>query len=193
MRTLIIILIIWTLISCSRKSDNEDRSTTTPEASEINSNPETTILNFLKWYKDNGINLANDLVDGNSGGKWDSTKFYSVNFPATEKYLKTLTETGMLSNKYADKWRDYFIKCDQHFKEQPANDGPPEGFDYDFILFSQEDPGLSELHKIKFDVLNKDTNSALILIKFPSDYQYKYHLSKFGQQWKIDDIEPTLK
>ncbi len=192
MRASIIILIIWIFFSCSRTEDNVKSETTTPVTSEIESSPETTILNFLKWYKHNGINLANDLVN-NSGGTWDSTKFYSVNFPATEKYLKTLTDTRMVSNKYTNKWRDYFKKCDQHFKDQPANDGPPEGFEYDFILFSQEDPGLNELDKTMFEVIKKDANSAQILIHFPSDYHYKYHLSKLGQNWTIDDIEPVFK
>lgn len=193
MRTSIIILIIWTFFSCSRTADNINSETNTPVTSEAETSPETTILNFLKWYKDNGTNLAIDLVSGNSGGEWDSTKFYAVNFPATEKYLKTLTETGMLSNKYADKWRDYFKKCDKQFKDQPQNDGPPEGFEYDFVLFSQEDPGLSELDKIKFDVLKKDANLAQIQVNFPSDYHYNYHLSKRGQHWTIDNIEPVFK
>jgi hypothetical protein len=102
--------------SCSRTEDNINSGTTTLLTTEIESSPETTILNFFKWYKDNGINLVNDLVLNNSGGTWDSTKFYAVSFPATEKYLKTPTEKGMVSNKYVDKWRDYFKKCDQHFK-----------------------------------------------------------------------------
>jgi hypothetical protein len=78
-------------------------------------------------------------------------------------------------------------------KDQPANERPPEGFEYDFILFSQEDAGLSELDKTKFEVTKKDANSAQILINFPSEYHYKYHLSKLGQHWTIDNIEPVFK
>lgn len=155
--------------------------------------PEETVLSFLNWYKDNGKNLANDLVLYSSGENWDSTKFYAVNFPATETYLKTLTSTALVSNKYADKWRSYFKKCDQHFKDHPQNEGPPEGFEYDFIVFSQEDPGLDELLKAKLDVLEENEIGAQILITFPSDYNYKYYLSKDGQNWVIDDIERLTK
>lgn len=194
MKTKFLTLIFLACLSCSRTDEGQTSSPTESVAnSDTTPAPDQTVLNFLNWYKNNGRNLANNLVLNSSGENWDSTKFYAVNFPATETYLKILTSTNMLSGKYADKWRDYFKKCDQNFKANPQNDGPPEGFEYDFIVFSQEDPGLDDLSKAKFEVTERSNTQSHVLVKFPSDYQYKYWLSKDGQFWKIDDIEPLHK
>lgn len=179
MRTFFLIVIVFTLSNCTQK--------------DTTLKPENTVLSFLKWYKDNGQGIANDLVLNIGIKDRDSTKFYAVNFPATENYLNTLKKTSMISDKYAKKWREYFRKCDQNFKYNPTNEGPPVGFDYDFITFSQEDPGLNALDKAKLTLIKSDEISSTVLIQFPSTYQYKYHLTKLGQHWQIDNIENVVK
>ncbi len=194
MRVLFLIVVIFTFLSCSPSKD-KNTSTTFNKliSSDTTSTPENTILTFLKWYKENGSGLTNKIVFKNKANSIDSTKFYAVNFPATENYLKILKETGMISEKYVDKWREYFRKCDQNFKDNPTNEGPPKSFDYDFITFSQEDPGLGELDKAKLIIMEKDEKLAIVLIRFPSTYQYKYHLTKQGKRWLIDCIENVAK
>lgn len=194
MRTLLLITFLLTFWSCSQTPDQKKSELTSPvSSSDSTFSPEGTVLAFLKWYKDNGSGLGNDLVLNNGNKKWDSTKFYAVNFPATETYLAKLAETGMISSKYVDKWRAYFKEADRNFKRNPSNEGPPERFDYDFITFSQEDPGLDALEKTKFTVTYSDKNSAIVSIYFPSTYQYKYHLTKYGQNWQIDEIQNVTK
>ena len=194
MRVLVLIVIVFTFSYCAQTEDNNASTTINKLISaDTTSTPENTVLAFLKWHKDNGSGLSNDLVLNNSTKERDSTKFYAVNFQATENYLKKLKETSMISDKYVNKWREYFRKCDQHFKNNPTNEGPPTGFDYEFITFSQEDPGLSVLEKAKLSVIERDKNSSIVLIQFPSTYQYKYYLTKQGAHWQIDDIENIAK
>lgn len=181
------------IFACSRPSCEVNSETNKDALSKVESSPETAIFNFLRWYDVHRYHLMDDLVLYNSSETRDASKFYAVNFAAAEKYLNTLTETKMVSTKYANKWRDYFKKCEQHFKEHPSNEGPPEGFDYDFILFSQEDPGLNELNKTKMELVKREGNSVQLLIHFPSDYHYKYQLSLEDKHWLIDDIEPVYK
>lgn len=187
------LFLVSLFIACSRPSGEVNSETSNDSLSKVVSSPESAIFNFLKWYDVHRYNLMDDLVLYNSSETRDASKFYAVNFVATEKYLTTLTETKMVSTKYADKWRDYFKKCEQHFKEHPSNEGPPEGFDYDFILFSQEDPGLKELNKAITELVKREGNSVQIVLHFPSDFHYKYQLSLVGNQWIIDDIEPVYK
>jgi hypothetical protein len=186
MRGIIFILFIGMLVACTRNQNQETAAAETFMETELS--PEGTVVNFLKWYRDNDTSLANDLVLNNGEGR-DTSKNYAVNFPATEKYLQTLKSTGMISVSYIDKWRYYFKSCELHFIQQPSKEGPPPGFDYDFILQSQEDPGLDELDKVKFELLDKELNSEQVIIKFPSGYQYKYFLSRSDRHWLIDDIE----
>jgi hypothetical protein len=193
MRRSSILFLFSLFFACSRPTGKVNSETSNDIVSGVEASPESTIFNFLKWYDVHRYNLLDDLVLYNSSETRDTSKFYAVNFTATEKYLATLTETKMVSTKYADKWREYFKKCEQHFKEHPSNEGPPEGFDYDFILFSQEDPGLKELNKTKMELVKKEGNSVQLLIHFPSNYHYKYQLSLDGKHWIIDDIEPVYK
>lgn len=189
MKPIFPIIIVSILFACSQTTTEQpvaDTSTSVSPDSTIT--PQQTVMNFLNWYKVGHPDLNANLVLNNGDGR-DTTKFYRVDFAATEKYLRALTGTGMVSEKYADKWRAYFKKCDQDFIASPSNEGPPNGFDYDFVLFSQEDPGLDELQQTTLTVTNKDDNSATVLIQFPSTYHYKYSLSKNGPGWQIDEIE----
>jgi hypothetical protein len=194
MKTLLLGTVLLAFWSCTHAPDQ----TKSVLASQVNlsdpaSSPESTVSAFLTWYKANGSGLGDDFVLNNGNNEMDSTKFYAVNFPATETYLAKLSATGMISDNYVDKWRMYFKKADQNFKSHPENEGPPEGFDYDFITFSQEDPGLNELEKTKLTVTYKGSNSATVLISFPSAYEYNYLLTKHEQHWQIDEIQSITK
>ncbi len=97
--------------------------------------PETVVYKFFKWYFDNKINEM-ELTNWND----PNMKFYRVNFTATENYLKKIQTTGFASKAYIDHWRTYFKKCDEAFLKEKQNDGPPMGFEFDFVTNSQEKP-----------------------------------------------------
>ena len=152
---------------------------------------DSTVVKFLIWYRSNGLKLNHNMVLNNGDNIDNTVKNYRVDFPATELYIKELMRSGLLSEKFANNRRAYFKKCDDHFISHPNNEGPPEGFDHDLITFSQEDPGLNELHKMQIKILKSDDKTAQVGISFPhTGYHYIYHLSKDGDNWLIDDIQP---
>jgi hypothetical protein len=177
MRLAILVLTTTLLISCSTRDNSNE------------SGPDQVVKDFLTWYRDKGLHLADSMVLNCTGPEWDSTKFYAVNFPVSERYLEAFTRTGMISTKYTDKWRKYFLDADKNFKENPANDGVPDNFDYDFVLCGQDDPGIDELDKTKFEVLQIDEDRSIVLVTFPTTNKYKYYLSLTGGKWLIDDLE----
>jgi hypothetical protein len=129
------------------------------------------------------VNNANEEV-------YDSTKFYSVNFEATEKYLRGLKESGYVSKEYLNYWRKYFKQAEEQFKANPQNDGPPEGFEYDFVLLSQDvDKDLANTNKAKV-VSNVIQNSkATVVLQMASGQKLRYFLSKQAHSWQIDKVE----
>jgi hypothetical protein len=155
-----------------------------------------TAIDFLKWYRDNRkrlikIQLVNN--EDNAGkDKYDTTKFYSVNFDSAEKYLKEFRQSGYVSDTYIDKWKQYFKKCDANFKKNPQNDGIPDGFDYDFVMLTQEfQEQLSNINKIKLTVNtdNIDKDKAIVEMQLYSFGRLTFSLTKYDGRWKIDDIK----
>ncbi len=191
-RTIFTFVIIGMFAACTSPEKESPKNQEKNAISQNeNASPENTVLNFLNWYKQNSQNLSFNLVFNNGDHKGGPTKFYSVDFPATEIYLTQLLESGFLSSKYAESQRAYFRKCDQKFKELPTDEGPPEGFDQDLVMFAQEDPGLNDLRKAQIKITKSDKASAVIALSFPeSNYHYIYEMSKIGPKWLIDDIEP---
>lgn len=108
-------------------------STATPDTS---SAPAQTVRRFVKWYVRNTESLPGDFLL-NADGQ-DSTKFYAVNFPGTEQWLTAVQQSGTVSAAYLNEWRAYFRRYDDTLRLHPQNDGPPAGFDYDFLMLTQE-------------------------------------------------------
>lgn len=154
----------------------------------LDKQPAKTIIDFLKWYRINQ-DIQGGLVNNADGKTLDSTKFFSVNFEGTEKYLSQLKSTGFISEKYLDKWREYFKKCEDDFKKNRYNEPPIEGFDYDFIMLSQEfDEDLKNVEKSKIVSQSILNDNAIIKIYFPNGNKLIYKLTKHADKWIIDDI-----
>lgn len=168
--------ILFSLISCSDKKEETESNVEKPTA---------TVINFLTWYRDHMTTMINiGLVNQDMK---DSTEFYSVNFQETERYLTELKNSGFISDQYLNTWRNYFKKADEQFKITHQYDGPPEGFDFDLIMWAQ-DFDLSEIEKAKtLEELNGD--HATVTVEFPYQYKLQYSLSKQNDKWLIDDIK----
>ena len=153
--------------------------------------PSSTVIVFLKWYRTN-VKSINDinLVNNNGSATVDSTKSYSVDFSATEKYLAALKKSEFISDKYITKWREHFKQCDEDFKANPQFDGPPEAFDFDLVMCSQEyDEDLANIDKAKVIKQETENNSSDVIIEFPSTMKLEYHLSSNNGKWEIDGIQ----
>ena len=198
MRHYIIICILTILTACSSNKQDQKNTANSSDALvngqadnySLDEQPIKTIIDFLKCYRDNEGKVGGGWVNNSTNETYDSTKYYSVNFVATEKYLADLKATGFISDLYLEKWREYFKRCEQDFKANPSNDGPPEGFEYDFIMLSQEtEENLKHLEKTQVVECKITDNTAFINLHFINGDNMQYKLTKDNDKWLIDDIE----
>lgn len=147
--------------------------------------PLQTIKDFLNWYDVNYKEVNSfELVNQGEG------VFYSVNFYETEKFLASLKSSGFVSDKYLDVFRKQFEEAQKTFEKDPINEGPPPGFDYDIVLWTQE-PDL---------VIERGGNPTIIFSSIRDDeasialdvyMNLEFTLSKSNGKWMIDQILPT--
>lgn len=197
MRSLpIFTVIIFALtISCNEATTTSTESKIDNQApkSDFDSTRESAaatkvVYNFLSWYLTEADSIISPQMVNNFGGDYDSTKFYSVNFVETEKYLSKLQHTGYISQHYLDYWRNYFKEADETFKKNPENDGPPAYFDYDFVTLGQDVIDRKELQEAKAKVSFPDHSKALVLMPFNENNRMQYFLSNNNGKWQIDSI-----
>lgn len=150
--------------------------------------PSGAVIHFLKWYRKNHTDdLQRNLVN-NADANTDTTKPYSVNFKDTERYLSDLKSSGFLSEKFLNKWRNYFRECDDYFKQHPQYDGPPDGFNYDLILNTQDvEESLIAIDTIKIVELHISGNNATVEVDLLM--RVLFRLSQSDSKWLIDEIE----
>lgn len=120
----------------------------------VNNNPQITLIrNFLKWYQLNYIEINSiSLVDL----KEDSLAAqYEINLKNIERYLDIFKKSGYVSEVYINNMRDYFKKANENLLKTKQNDGPPEGFESDLVLFTQEPEDiLKHLNSIKIEQIS---------------------------------------
>ena len=147
------------------------------------------VKSFLTWYKNNYdriweigiINMAHDEPD----------QFYSVNIHECHKFINMFRESGYVSEIFLDDWLDYFTKYEQFYKDNAVNDGPPDGFDFDLILLTQEtDDALHTIpYKMKIEeVRYKDDDHSSVKVNLRS-ISLIFVLSKSGDgKWQLNGI-----
>lgn len=147
--------------------------------------PLQTVKDFLSWYGTN-YREANSFELVNQG---DSV-FYSVNFEETEKFLAYLKSSGFVSDAYLDVFRKKFAEAQINFDKDPINEGPPMGFDYDIVLWTQEPDLVIEKGKNPSVIFSsiRDGQASLALDVY---MKLQFELSKKNGSWKIDRIFPT--
>ena len=81
-----------------------------------------------------------------------------------------------------------FQKWRKNFKDNPQNEGPPEGFDYDLISGTQE-PELfySPSEYLKLAIIKVEKYK--VVIKTIDIWVHQFTMSKSSGKWKIDDIQ----
>ena len=151
-----------------------------------------TVKSFLKWYRDNEEKLYNfNTIKGGILEENEAPENYYVDFDAVEKEIRFMERSNLFSQKFLSDYKQNYVKGDEHFKKEPANDGPPFGFDYDYFFKTQEDyqSDLKNIESIKFTV--KKINDQQCFVEFHlknCGMTYQYTLSK-KDQWQIDSIE----
>jgi len=199
MKTKRSVLILFSLfiLSCGKTKNIESETTELSEKNidsvkvESNENESLTIKikEFINWYGKNQTKLSKiELVNNSHNEIIDTTKFYSVNFENTEKYLTEFKKSGLFSEKYIESQRKYFKDCESDFIAAPENDGPPSGFDYDIVMKSQDFEMEELIRDLKVKNLNVTEKTAKLTADFGIYYKLNFILSRENEVWKIDDI-----
>ncbi|WP_225309460.1 hypothetical protein [Larkinella humicola] len=140
------------------------------------------VVKLLNWYKNHIDSVSRIiLVDQKPG------KPYAVNFKNGEKYLAYLRSSHLLTNTFLNEWRIYFRQRQQGFQLTQQNEGPPTGFEYDFVLLSQEvDLQLESLNKLKITKVTVRKDRASVAFDLLASYECK--LVRTNGVWLINEI-----
>jgi hypothetical protein len=143
------------------------------------------VAGFFEWYKSNyrEINLHTLIYT-------DSPANFQVSLPACRAYLQQLKSSGYISDNYVTIWMQYFNSKAEYFITNHQSAGPPEGFDLDFVLHSQEpELVLKNLKMLTYTsrTMNQNTREVIVHTQW-DDWKYVVELKKINKKWHIDYI-----
>ncbi|MFI5452742.1 hypothetical protein ACHMWN_11360 [Pedobacter sp. UC225_61] len=145
--------------------------------------PEHTVRSFLFWYSKN-IQRLNQIQLVNQ--QQAPTKPYYVNKANVTLYLAELKKSGFLSTKFLNSIEHYISLCNTNLLNIKQTEGPPEGFDMDMVLLTQD-------YESNLKLLNKGTSIRLtknkVRFTFVSKDFLVFGLSQRKGKWFIDSIE----
>jgi hypothetical protein len=181
--SLLMILMIAMILSCSGQGNSNSTLA-----------PNQTVVSFLKWYNTHlkefqKIYFIKDPYNNSPA------KNYSIDFNSTEKYISKLKSSGFISDYYLDSFRKYFKKCEEGFKKNPQNDGPPSGLEADLIMWSNSDyeEELANMNKVKVVSEKIKGENATVKLKFIGDGERTYLLTKSNGKWLIKMTVDTIE
>lgn len=151
-----------------------------------------TVKTFMKWYKKNEDKIYSfNCIKGGTFSETDPVTNYYVDFDEVEKEMKFLESSELFTQEFLSAYQKRYIEGNEYFKKNPANDGPPFGFDYDYFFMTQDDyqSDLKNIDSIEFTV--KPINEQLCRVEFHlknCGMTYSYTLTK-SDKWKIDSIK----
>jgi len=148
------------------------------------------VVDFLNWYKDNynsANNESRDLVSYDTIN--NPPKPVTVNWPECDAWLKKIQESGFVSDKYIEQWRNYFQEQAKSLKAKPEYEGEIDGFGYDFVLFTNDvDWTLNSIKDLQIEkIKSNDQNQTLVTFYAPS-VRLTFYLSEYDGKWLIDNI-----
>ncbi|MBK7233067.1 MAG: hypothetical protein IPH93_12605 [Saprospiraceae bacterium] len=182
-----LLILLGVFVSCKSNSkaeptENLASDTTVPEMENDSTKMVRTVKEFLGWYKSN-YNKANDF-----GFTFqDPQGNYMVNLDECQKYLNFLKSSGHISEIYEKEWKKYFESKAQYLKENLQNEGPPEGFEFDLVLITQEpEIILNKIDALQYVVTNNEEGTTVVRIEGELGYDFEMNLE--NGIWKIDYI-----
>ena len=120
-----------------------------------------TVRRFLDWYTSHTDSLSTSRFVTDA----DSLTPYAVDFAGTDKWLQQVQRSQLVSSTYLHQWRAYFRRYADSLRLHPQYDGPPDGFEYDFIMLSQEpDEVAAELKAGTFQTLPQADNRVRVQV-----------------------------
>ena len=96
-----------------------------------------------------------------------------------------------ISPTYVEHWQNFFDSRAIQLKKNKLKSDIPEGFDYDFVLITQEpDLVLNQISRAKFKTVSAITSACLIDISWPVKdlMKYKFEMNYGKDGWQISYI-----
>ncbi|UOQ50838.1 hypothetical protein [Hymenobacter cellulosivorans] len=204
MSKILSLLVLTAVFSCNGPTQPPETAApaaTPPRAAAADTatGPVRTARRYVSWYAAHYKDLSNGFILNDDGQ--DSTKFYTVDFPDTEDWLRRVQSSGTVSAVYLAGWRTYFRRYDDTLRLHPQNDGPPAGFDYDFLMLSQEpDTKVADLQVGTFTMTRRQGSYAHVQARGPKHETWQEGLDfdltqQADGRWLIDKVavpDPAL-
>lgn len=150
MKTIILFFILFAFISCNSNSNLS--KTQNIEIENKNSILIDKSKFFLNWYKKN-YEKINDFQYIKMAQDNNGISFYQIDSNNVNKYMSFLKSSNLFSDYYLNNMKSYFELGDIRLKKLKQNDGPPEGFEFDLILLSQEPESiLDNIQSVSYNV-----------------------------------------
>ncbi|WP_185288224.1 hypothetical protein [Chryseobacterium lactis] len=200
-KTLLLSVALASILSCKKEEispkplskDTIRQTNTEVQTQKIqDESPIETVKTFFKWYRDHENQLDSfNTVKGGINTETGDTANYYIDFNEVEKEIKLLSNTGFFSPGFLNTYKKRYKDGDEYFRQNPANDGPPVNFDYNYFFLTQEDyeSDLKNTDRIKFTI--KAVNDQLCYVECHLEHcgmKLKYTLIK-KDQWMIDTIQ----
>jgi hypothetical protein len=183
-----IYLVFVFLMACKSKSESNLTNYTSGDTTihKVFANDtlalQETVKAFLMWYKTN-------YTQANSFGLTyqDKQGNYNVALGNCDLYLNFLKSSGYISDTYMGLWKKYFEDKAIYLKENLSSEGPPEGFEFDLVLITQEpELILNEIDHLQFAVSENNGNKAILQVA--GHWGYDFEMTKVNDKWLIEYI-----
>jgi len=156
---------------------------------------EHTIVNFLHWHKNPGIDSLNKrYVIIKEIPINQKLKRQTIDKKGVEKYLLFLKRSNYLSDAYLNNLRGYFYKIGEGLDRNPAIPKSAivkiDGLDLDFILQTFEPEEILDFidHGL-FKQIAIVSNKAIAQFYIPDNStKLLFTLTKVNDKWLIDDL-----
>ncbi|MBO2008884.1 hypothetical protein [Hymenobacter negativus] len=200
--TLVSILIVVGVSSCSSDVAKKDvqQPSSQPRRTTTAASPLATVQQFLAWYRPTQDSLGSlPIVPAWLTDDGDTSDIYKVDFRVAELYLNVFRASGFVSEGYLVNERRAIQKADSTMQADRQSSGPPQGLNYDQVVFSQ-DPA-SDLEKLLRTTPTTTVRGDTARVYFsqlpePADLRegvdLEFLLIRPQGKWVIENIRPVF-
>ena len=163
----------------------------------VTGSPLATVKAFMDWYARYQDQL-NSLPFVPAANDEDTTNYYTVDFRAVERYVALLHQSGQIAPAYLEDHRRYFRQCQDSLLAHPQTQVPPQGLDFDRVLYTQDAEAQTQLVLRSRPVsVVTGRDSARIVYRWQERNlsegpDLAFSLLKEQGHWKIQAIRPLI-
>jgi len=187
---------------CSSDAVSKDKQEfpVLPKSSASSLSPEAVVRQFLTWYRPKRESFGNlPIVPAWLTDDGDTTDIYKVDFKVAEQYLDAIRLSGFVSEKYLADERTQLQRADSTMRAERQSAGPPQGLEYNRIVFSQNpDADLEKLLRTKPAVTISGDKARVYFPQLPKSEDLRdgadleFLLVPQQGKWVVDNIRSVF-